>query len=405
MWQVVGLVSSWFAVVAFVVAALLTAYQYKLYRDRRIIESGPPEKRILHVQTVLNRFSVPTEDLTKDQRFELALRLLRERSVRFKITIFSFVGLLVVAMVLTFVVWPETRPKESPENGLGALSGVLSRAQLPVATVSTFSVHVSDTWADPQDKIEIGAIDGPMTLTDSEGKAKLRLEHAAEAWDRIQVQLGQASCDEWDIVSPFDHHVRIPDSETECARIVLLKKGCENCLGSEVVGRIAARTILDPNAESGVEELAMRWEVSPAAVRASIEKLIDSTDPLDQVYYLALYDENTTESLDQLQAARTTRIMEIEDAQSFATFRERLEAMDELVTVDAWLVAARNGTVFYRPEAMDAARAAYADAYRKSIDGGAGLEEWRIIAAGDPEQLSEFWAATVDVKPPAEIKN
>ncbi len=267
----------------------------------------------------------------------------------------------------------------------------------PVVMVSVLPVHVSDTLSKPREMIEIGAVIGAMAHTDSEGKAKLRLDRVVDAWERIEVQLGQASCDQWAILSPWDQHVRIPDTETKVQRIVLVKKGCRDCLRFDTVGRSAALHIVNraPNAESGVEELATAWGVSPTDVRASIGRLTDSTDHLDRALF-AMYDGNTAHALDDLRATRSELF---ENTQGILASREGLEAMDKLVTVDAMLGGSGTGAVHYKPHSMDAIRASYADAYRKSFNVGAGQEEWLIIKEGDPEQLRRLWAATGEVKP------
>jgi len=109
-WAVIGpfeaipYVGTPLALAAFVVAVVAAAYRVRLAERRKLIETAPAERRAeLLVATIRDFSPVPLENLTKDQRFQLALKLIDERKARFRVT--TIVAVVVaVALAVTVLV-------------------------------------------------------------------------------------------------------------------------------------------------------------------------------------------------------------------------------------------------------------------------------------------------------------
>ncbi len=90
------------ALAAFVVAVVAGVYRAKLAERRKLIETAPEDKRADLLESAIRDFStVPVENLTKEQRYQLAVRLIQERASRFRITA---VVSVVVAVILATVI-------------------------------------------------------------------------------------------------------------------------------------------------------------------------------------------------------------------------------------------------------------------------------------------------------------
>ena len=87
---------------AFVVAVAAWVYRSRLAERRKLIETAPSEERGKLMIAAIRDFStVPLENLTREQRFQLALKLIDERQARFRVTA---VVALVVAVAFAVVI-------------------------------------------------------------------------------------------------------------------------------------------------------------------------------------------------------------------------------------------------------------------------------------------------------------
>jgi hypothetical protein len=97
------------ALVAFIVAVVAYAYRGRLEARRKLIEAAPEQERARLLEATLRDFStVPTDTLTREQRYDLAVRLIAERTAKFKMmTMVSVViaGML-AAVVVIFTLFP-----------------------------------------------------------------------------------------------------------------------------------------------------------------------------------------------------------------------------------------------------------------------------------------------------------
>lgn len=95
------------ALVAFLVATGAYIYRARLVSRRKLIETAPEAERARLLDATIRDFTtVPTETLSREQRYQLALKLIEERAARFRTM--ALVGVF-VAVILAGVVLVVTR--------------------------------------------------------------------------------------------------------------------------------------------------------------------------------------------------------------------------------------------------------------------------------------------------------
>src|SRR6185295_12867024 len=85
-WNAIAYVSSGVTLVAFIVAVLAWLYRSKILQVERTIRLAPKNKRAELVERALEFLHVETSTLTREQKYNLALRQIHERARRFLIT-------------------------------------------------------------------------------------------------------------------------------------------------------------------------------------------------------------------------------------------------------------------------------------------------------------------------------
>lgn len=95
-WTSIGYVTSGFSLLAFVVAAAVTVYKVKVDNFARILESTDEKNRIEVMDRLLETFSIPTDNLTKEQKFILLMELLKMKRHNSNMKIFAFCFLSLV---------------------------------------------------------------------------------------------------------------------------------------------------------------------------------------------------------------------------------------------------------------------------------------------------------------------
>lgn len=89
-WTSIGYVTSGFSLLAFVVAAAVTIYKVKMDNFTRILESTDEKNKIEVMDRLLETFSIPTDNLTKEQKFILLMELLKMKRHNSNMKIFAF---------------------------------------------------------------------------------------------------------------------------------------------------------------------------------------------------------------------------------------------------------------------------------------------------------------------------
>src|SRR2546426_787905 len=119
MWNPIASVSSIFTLVAFLAAAVAWSYRRRLIQMERLAKLAPEEDRRQVVEMILDRVSVDTSNLTRQQRYDLALRLIENRSRRFKtLSVIVIIVAIVAAMTATLAL--RTKWEEEKERSLTA---------------------------------------------------------------------------------------------------------------------------------------------------------------------------------------------------------------------------------------------------------------------------------------------
>jgi hypothetical protein len=85
-WNTIAYVSSGITLVAFIVAAAAWVFRIKALRIERTIRLAPKSKRAALVEGALEFFNIDTRTLTREQKYDLALKQIHERAKRFRIT-------------------------------------------------------------------------------------------------------------------------------------------------------------------------------------------------------------------------------------------------------------------------------------------------------------------------------
>src|SRR5687767_5081309 len=114
MFEAIRYVTSWLSLIAFVAAVIgVVVRQYWVHRQRTL-EAIPEKDRAAYALAVLDRFSLNTEGLTREQRFVLARDLLKQRAERFNKIVMAFVLFLVIglAVLAVAVIAPKLRAEE-----------------------------------------------------------------------------------------------------------------------------------------------------------------------------------------------------------------------------------------------------------------------------------------------------
>lgn len=126
MWEAIQYVSSAVGLVAFAAAVAYMAYRTRLSREQRLIQTAPPDQRVVMAERVLKDFHVDTSNLTKEQQFTLAIQQLDHRKASSKrnaivVVIISFIAAIVLIVALVKD-WRGGGPSPSPERSLLKIS-------------------------------------------------------------------------------------------------------------------------------------------------------------------------------------------------------------------------------------------------------------------------------------------
>lgn len=114
MWNAVWAVSNIFTLIAFVAACVVVVQRRRLLQRQKLIQAAPEAERAGLIEAMLDRFSVSTEGLTRQQRYDLALELIYQRAERFRLGIIIGALVFVISAVLAVVAWTYTLPTPEP---------------------------------------------------------------------------------------------------------------------------------------------------------------------------------------------------------------------------------------------------------------------------------------------------
>jgi hypothetical protein len=104
------------ALVAFVAAVVAWVFRARLAERRKLIESAPEAERGRLLEATIRDFTtVPTDTLTREQRYNLAVKLIDERAAKFKMMTNAsiVVALIFAAIIALFTYFPSGEAEAS----------------------------------------------------------------------------------------------------------------------------------------------------------------------------------------------------------------------------------------------------------------------------------------------------
>src|SRR5918911_1154592 len=116
-WEAIKYVSSGITLVAFIIAIAAWIYRTKILERERTIRLAPENERRVLVERTLEFFSIDTAGLSRQQKYNLAIKQIQARAARFRLVAFV---IIIIAFLTTgvsiFAIWrvPES-PKPKPD--------------------------------------------------------------------------------------------------------------------------------------------------------------------------------------------------------------------------------------------------------------------------------------------------
>ena len=103
-WDAIKYVSSGVTLVAFLASLVAWIYKSNVDQRERLIRSASEADRATLIQDALEFFHVDTGNLNKEQRYDIVIRQITERSKRLRNNSFLIFGLSIVAAVVTIII-------------------------------------------------------------------------------------------------------------------------------------------------------------------------------------------------------------------------------------------------------------------------------------------------------------
>lgn len=117
MWKAIAYVSSGVTLVAFIIAVAASIYRNQILKTERVIRLAPEDARAGLVERALEFFSVDTGGLTRNQKYDLAIKQIHARATRFRTTATVVVMItFLAASVTTFAIWRESLTAVTPQK-------------------------------------------------------------------------------------------------------------------------------------------------------------------------------------------------------------------------------------------------------------------------------------------------
>ena len=110
-WEAIKYVSSGITLVAFIIALTAWVYRTKILERERTIRLAPENERRDLVERTLEFFSIDTAGLSRQQKYNLAIKQIQERAARFRLVAFV---IIIIAFLTTgvsiFAIWRVPEP-------------------------------------------------------------------------------------------------------------------------------------------------------------------------------------------------------------------------------------------------------------------------------------------------------
>lgn len=156
MWRAITYVGSGFTLIAFLWAVAAWVYRHKLLERERLINSVPETERAALVERILVTFDINTSDLTKKQKYDLAINQIHERAKRYRVTatvvvIIAFFTATVTLVALTTKHSSDPIPTPTPTTvPLPTSTPIPTSSPLPqvLGTIRGCRLHYTDYFVD-----------------------------------------------------------------------------------------------------------------------------------------------------------------------------------------------------------------------------------------------------------------
>lgn len=156
-WSAIGLVGSAVTLVAFIAALAAWSYRRRLEQTEILLKSAPPADRLRALESVIATVRVDTSTLSDVQKYDLALRLLAERTNNTRTMAMLVVSIAILAAVVAIVALLHG-PAGAPTDGsttLPAQKTPTSPAQRDTPLPTPRTTHVAaQTTSDKDDSAE-----------------------------------------------------------------------------------------------------------------------------------------------------------------------------------------------------------------------------------------------------------
>lgn len=121
MWQAIQYVGTPLALTAFIVAAVTTAIRFGLEQRVKLLQTLPENERAEYLEKSLETYHIKQDNLTREQKYQLMLTVLRHRSERFKIIALTSIAIItvVVAVAITISILATRHPNEVNNSTIG----------------------------------------------------------------------------------------------------------------------------------------------------------------------------------------------------------------------------------------------------------------------------------------------
>jgi hypothetical protein len=135
------------SLLAFTVAAAVTALRLRAGRDLKLVELAQEKSRPELVNRVLERVDIDTSSLTAQQKFQLALEQMRERRRRLSVVLVTVIAIASLFLVgfLTTGLWARGPVSRAGDNGpVVQLGGQEPTRPLPSPTSDKWKGYLGD---------------------------------------------------------------------------------------------------------------------------------------------------------------------------------------------------------------------------------------------------------------------
>ena len=117
-WEAIKYVSNGITLLAFITAVVAWVYRTRILARERTIRLAPENERRELVERTLEFFSIDTAGLSRQQKYNLAIKQVQERAARFRLAAFAIIIIALLATgVSIFAIWEVPEPlKPKPDQ-------------------------------------------------------------------------------------------------------------------------------------------------------------------------------------------------------------------------------------------------------------------------------------------------